>query len=155
MSRKVLEGKASEQEYLHKDFHGALSFAVDYVEERFGRDGLNEFLERVARNVYRPLIESVRSQGLQALAEHWEDTFATESAEYAVERQEDTLSVTVSRCPAIAHMAERGYRVARHFCETTRIVNETIARLAGCESEVEYDQQKGACVQRFRKGGSA
>jgi len=149
VSRKVLRGRPSDQPYLHKDFHGALSFAVDYVEDRFGEDALRELLHRVARTVYSPLIERARETGLDAIREHLCEVFAKESGDFEVTVKDHELVFEVKKCPALSHMREQGYRVAKHFCETTRVVNETIAQELGWQSSVEYDQENGTCTQRF------
>jgi hypothetical protein len=120
---------------VHKDFHGCLSFGLKFLEQNFGPSELEEYLRRLARNVYAPLIESLRLRGLPALHD----------------LSDDLLVLEVRTCPAIHHMKERGYKIAEHFCESTRIVNDEICRQAGYSASVEYDQESGRCVQKFRK----
>ena len=139
---------------VHKDFHGALSFGLAFVEESYGEEGLREFLEGLADTVYRPLVDDVRARGLAALQKHWERIFALEEGEAETLLEGDTLTLRVTRCPAVTHMQEQGYAIAPHFCEHTRIVNEAVCRAAGYTAEIEYDQAKGACVQRFRRAVS-
>ena len=63
---------------------------------------------------------------------------------------EDELVVDVPRCPAVTHMREHGYKVARLFVETTRTVNEALCDLTPFAAELaEYDEQSGRSVQRF------
>ncbi|MEW6356958.1 MAG: hypothetical protein AB1696_11560 [Planctomycetota bacterium] len=149
MSRRVLRGRPSDHPYLHKDFHGALSFALDYVEERMGREALHDLLARVAQAIYSSLIDKAREKGLSAMREHLCEMFSKEGGEFQVRCEGDELVFRVQKCPALSHMRDRGYRVARRFCETTRVVNETIARQVGWRASVEYDQERGACVQCF------
>lgn len=149
MSQKVMRGKPSDHPYLHKDFHGALSFAATYVEQQFGAEGLAEFLHTAARNVYRPLFGRIRRQGLPALRDHLQDVFSKEGGEFKLTCGDAELVIEVTKCPAISHMRDRGYEIAEHFCEITRIVNRAIAEETGYGSSVEYAPEQGACVQRF------
>ncbi|MCX6376031.1 MAG: hypothetical protein NTU88_08395 [Armatimonadetes bacterium] len=136
---------------VHKDFHGCLSFGLRFLEENFGPAELEEYLRRLARNVYAPLIESLRLRGLPALHDHWNSIMSLEDADFDLRSTNDVLVLEVRKCPAIHHMKERGYKIAAHFCESTRIVNDEICRQAGYSASVEYDQENGCCVQKFRK----
>lgn len=134
---------------VHKDFHGALSFGLQFVEDHYGADGVRDFLRGLASTVYKPLVEDLKEHGLPALSRHWHTVFDLEGGEIELIVEEEVLVLTVKRCPAVCHMREHGYRVAGHFCEHTRIVNEAICEAAGYASSVEYDQEAGRCVQRF------
>ena len=136
---------------VHKDFHGALSYGIQFVEAQYGREGLEDFLARLAGSVYRPLVEGLRTRGLDALREHWQSIFELEGGEFAIAMEEATLVLTVHRCPAVCHMREHHYAIADHFCEHTRIVNDAVCRAAGYAASVEYDQDAGRCIQRFWK----
>ena len=137
---------------VHKDFHGCMSFGLSFLEREFGIGELEEYLRRLARNVYAPLIESLRLRGLPALEDHWSSTMSLEEADFSLYfASDDVLVLEVRACPAIHHMRQRGYRIADHFCESTRIVNDEICRLAGYSCATEYDQEHGRCIQRFWK----
>lgn len=139
---------------VHKDFHGALSYGLQFLDDHFGEAGVRDFLTGLADTVYAPLVEALRQRGLPALREHWQRVFELEGGEVAIEEEDGGLTLTVSRCPALAHLRARGYDVARCFCEHTRIVNEAVCQAAGFEAQVEYDEEAGRCVQRFRRSGS-
>ena len=134
---------------VHKDFHGALSYAVTFLTERHGAEEMEAFFDQVAANVFRPLIEAMKESGLKALEDHWRNIFDLEQADYDMEYEGETLVLHVNQCPAISHMKERGYDIAPGFCEHTRITNEGICTRAGFACSVEYDQDAGRCVQRF------
>jgi len=136
---------------VHKDFHGALSFGLKFLEEHYGEEGMREFLEGLAESVYAPLVRDLRTRGLAALRDHWQTVFDIEEGDVAIRMDGDVLVLEVRRCPAISHMQDRGYGIAEHFCEHTRIVNEAVCRAAGYDASVEYDQGTGRCVQRFRR----
>jgi hypothetical protein len=139
---------------VHKDFHGALSFGLDFLEQRFGKTDREAFLRELAGTVYAPLVTDLKERGLPALADHWRRIFDLEEGIYKLRMEKDELILEVERCPALAHMRERGYRIADHFCETTRLVNAAVCAAAGYEAVVRYDQAAGHCEQRFRKAAS-
>lgn len=136
---------------VHKDFHGALSYGIQYLVEHYGMEGLIKYLSGLADTVYAPLVGRMKSHGLSALREHWQTVFDVEDGEYSLGERDDVLVLEVHRCPAIAHMKEHGYAISPHFCEHTRILNEAICRKAGYDCSVEYNQEEGRCVQRFWK----
>jgi len=134
---------------VHKDFHGALSYGLQFVEERHGQEGVREFLAGLAATVYKPLREDLCVRGLDALREHWKLVFDLEGGEYEMTMDGEALALHVKQCPALAHMREHAYAIADHYCEHTRVVNEAVCAAAGYASSVDYDQDAGSCVQRF------
>lgn len=134
---------------IHKDFHGCLSFGLKFLAENYGRSEVEAYLRRVARNVYGPLIESLKAEGLPALYEHWSKIMTLEEADFHLHLDDGVLILEVSKCPAIQHMREHNYEIAPNFCEATRVINHEICRRAGFRSSVEYDQAHGRCTQRF------
>jgi len=138
---------------VHKDFHGAMSYGLQYLYEKYGEKEMTLYLKRVAGNVYRPLIEELKIRGLPALEEHWGYIFTIEGADFEIGYGEnDVLFLKVKKCPAIFHMREHNYQIADKYCEHCRILNEEICHSAGYECSVKYDQNKGSCVQKFWKG---
>ena len=152
MSREVMHRSASDNEYLHKDFHGALSCGIQYLEDHFGEDAVREYLHNFARSYYAPVRERVARDGLPAIREHLEKLYRDEGGDVTFESSDDELLVRVSACPAVTHMREHGYPVARLFSETTRSVNEALCEDTPFTAKlVEYDEQTGRSVQRFHR----
>jgi len=139
---------------VHKDFHGALSFGIQFLDEQYGMAGLEEFFTRAAKAVYAQLIKNLRERGLEALKEHWDTVFGLEDGDFETRYEDGVLVLDVRTCPAVHHMRANNYRTADHFCEHTRIVNEAICAGAGYACSVEYDQEAGRCVQRFWRAGA-
>jgi len=146
---KVMERSASDNEYLHRDFHGALAYAISYLDRRYGEQGIREYLEQTARNAYLPLIEAVKKDGLTAIESHFRKIFDIEGGEIEIINDGNYLKLTVKKCPAICHLKKTGQLYSDKFCLTTVVVNETVCRQAGIETECEYNIEKGCCVQRF------
>lgn len=142
--------KASDNEYLHKDFHGALSVGLDYLQTHYGDESVREYLREFAGNFYAPLTDDLKNRGLIALKEYFEKLYKTEHGEISITFSPDELILNVQACPAVMHIRQNNHPVSLLFYETTKTVNETICRDTPFAAElVEYDQQTGRSIQRF------
>src|SRR5208283_5270309 len=70
---RVLDCQASDNTYLHKDFHGALCYGIKYLDDHYGPEATAEFLRQVGRGYYGPLSARLKQDGLMALEEHWRE----------------------------------------------------------------------------------
>ncbi|MFH1919474.1 MAG: hypothetical protein ABIP48_06260 [Planctomycetota bacterium] len=150
MAREIVRRTARDNEYLHKDFHGALSVGLEYIEANFGEEAVREYLRQFARAFYAPLAADLKQRGLVALKEHFAGVYEEEGGKIDVTLSEDELRVEVEACPAVVHMREQGYPIARLFHETTRTVNEAICEGTPFAAELlDYDERTGRGIQRF------
>jgi hypothetical protein len=150
MPKEVMRRKAADNSYLHKDFHGALSVGIEYLDQRYGPEAVRDYLRQFARAYYKPLTAALKARGLAALKEHFEHIYQVEEAAVEISQSADELVLRVSECPAVMYMRTHGHTVARLFSETTRTVNETICEGTPYTAElVDYDPQTGRSVQRF------
>jgi hypothetical protein len=159
MPRHVMTRRASDNRYLHKDFHGALSLAIDYLDRNYGEEAVRSYLRQFTRCYYSELKESIAERGLVALAEHFAGVYGIEGGSASIRLSEsgDELSIEVDECPAVAHMRRRGFKIARLFVETTRTVNAALCEGTPFEYDLlEYDPETGRSRERFsRKAGGA
>jgi len=154
MTKKQLIRHAADNEYLHKDFHGALNFALIYLEKHYGEQGVREYLAQFAGQYYAPLNQAIREQGLDALKGYMEKIYALEGGEVEIRRltDPDSLEIHVTSCPAVAHIRGKGQVMSPLFYLTHEIVNECICRDTPYQSElIAYEPQTGACIQRFTR----
>ncbi len=152
MTREIMTRKASDNVYLHKDFHGALSLAIDYLDERYGADAVREFLRRFAERYFAPLNAELRASGLSALKAYFEKLYEKEGGDAVMECSDNELRLEVRFCPAIRHMREKGFTVARLFRETTQTVNEAIcAGTPFSATLAAYDEETGRSIQIFSR----
>ncbi len=153
MPKEVMRRTAGDNEYLHKDFHGALSGGIEYLETNFGEDAVKEYLRDFTLVFYAPLTEDLKKRGLVALKEHFERIYAVEKSPVEVTLDDDSeLMVKVPYCPAVKHMRDHNYPVARLFVETSRTVNQAMCERTPYAAELlEYDEQTGKSVQRFSR----
>jgi predicted ArsR family transcriptional regulator len=152
MAKLVMHRTASDNKYLHKDFHGALSSGIEYLHETYGPEAVREYLHQFAQSYYAPLQEQIAAHGLAALSEHLESIYAIEGGAVSIELTPDVLTLRIDHCPAVAHMREHGYKVARLFSETSRTVNEAIVEGTPFMAEMpDYDEATGQSTQIFRR----
>jgi hypothetical protein len=149
--KKVLDRKASDNVYLHKDFHGALCYGIKYLDDNFGQQATKEYLQQVGKTFFAPLSQALKKEGLSALGKHWNEIFTKESGEFEISYEGDTLILKVNKCPAIAHLVENNQLYTTRYCETTVVVNETVCEQAGYECSCKYEPGKARCVQKFWK----
>ena len=149
MTKKVIDRKASDNEYMHKDFHGALCYAIKYLDDNYGQDAIEEYLQQVAETYFSPLTEKLKAQGLKVLEDHWRDIFTSESGEFDISYEDDTLVLEVSKCPAISYLKKNNMLYTDKYCLTTEVVNKTICQEAGYDCSCEYEPGQGKCVQKF------
>ena len=155
MAKEVIRRTSADNRYLHKDFHGALSVGIEYLEMHYGEEAVRQFLRQFAGTFYAPLSEALRTRGLVALREHFAKLYREEGGEVRFTLSDDELLIHVASCPAVTHMRRRGYPVARLFHETTKTVNEAICEETPFAAElVRYDGETGSSVQRFYRRGA-
>ena len=148
---RILDCKATDHDYLHKDFHGALCFGIKYLDDRYGPEATAEYLRQLGRNCYSPLTEQLKADGLGALQKHWREAFTKEGGKFTLEYQDEVLVLTVHECPAIMHLKAINQLYTPRYCETTAVVNETVCVQAGYKSSCQYEAGEGRCVQKFWK----
>ncbi len=147
-----MDRRASDNKYLHRDFHNGMNFGVDYIAKNYGEDGLEEYLSGFARTYHAPLIAAIREKGLSAMEEYLKGIYEIEEASDDVETELSggVLNVYVKESPAIAHIKKSGDPISKWFVETTNTVYGTIAREAGVGFELlSYDSETGEARFRF------
>ena len=150
MAKQVMRRKASDNVYLHKDFHGGLSRGIQYLEDNFGEEAVREYLRDFTNTYFAPLKEQIRQRGLPALKEYFEELYEKEGGDVEITLSDDELVIRVAACPAVTHLRQEGYVVANMFYETTKTVNEALVAGTDFTAElVEYDDETGCNVQRF------
>lgn len=126
----IMDRTASDNKYLHREFHNYMSMGVDYLGRNFGDQEVIDYLTQFTHNFYAPDIAQMRGKGFAALAEFIRNTYRLEEAEDAVhiDIQEDVMKVTIDYCPAVAFLKKAGWTPSRWFFQTTKTVMETIAK---------------------------
>lgn len=150
----VMDRRASDNEYFHQAFHGSMNKGIEYLETTYGEADVKAYLTKFANDFYWPVAKAAKERGLAAIEEKILDTYAREHAPEAVttELAEDTLTVTVSYCPAVKFLRSHGVEVASLYHLSTETVMETLAANSGYRFSMDqYEPVTGAAKYRFYK----
>jgi len=148
----MIRRNAADNVYLHKDFHGALSTGLAYLEQRYGAEAVRDYLRQFASTFYAGVTGAINERGLIALREHLERIYALEGGQIRITCTPDELLLEVEACPAVTHMRQHGYAVAPLFYETSKTVYAAICEGTPFESEwLRYDEESGRSAVRFRR----
>lgn len=153
MAKEVLQGDSSQLKYLHRDFHNILNLGIEYVRENMGDEAVTEYLQKLAMDFYKPVIDAIKVGKLDALRRHLEEQYEKEEASDAIEFEQsaDTLILRVHWCPAVRHMRASGVNPSPLFSQTSSVIYGTMAKQAGLLYEMgAYDAQTGAALHQFR-----
>lgn len=151
---KIMERRASENEYFHPSFHHSLSRCIHYIATEHGDTALREYLGDYVRKVLLPLHPGLKTNSLAVIAELIKETYRKEKAQDAVSlvQTEDALEVTVRYCPGVKYMQTAGKWISPYFSATTRYVMEALARHSGLQFSMDaYEESTGAAAYRFCK----
>lgn len=149
----VVDMHSEDNKYLHRDFHLLGDNALAYAAERWGEDAVIDFLTGFTESYFAPVIERVKVEGLPALAAWFADVYLREEASDLLhtEHTEDSLTVTVDRCPAIAYMRSLGKEPSKYYIEESRTVYATLASCAGLDFTLDYYREDGAARFTFSR----
>jgi len=153
---EVMDRRAADNEYFHKDFHSSMNMGIHYLGEKFGIEGVNAYLTRYTNNVYKTVINDIKEHGLKALENKILDTYTKEKALDAVETNlsvdASELKVSIKYCPAIKHLKATGREVSKWYRYTTEVVMETISETVDYKFIMKsYDEETGAASYCFIK----
>lgn len=150
MPERIMTRTAADNPYLHKDFHGALSGGIAYLQQQYGDDAVRAYLRQFASAYYAPLTAEINRRGLPALREHLERIYTIEGQEITITADDDELALEVPQCPAVTHMRTQNYPVAKLFYETSNTVYQTICESTPFAAEMlAYDAETGRARFRF------
>lgn len=117
-TKRTMRRQASDNQYLHKDFHGVLSGGLTYLETTGGGDAVRAFIRRFVNEYHAPLKLSMRAKGLVALRAYIERIYKIEEANYTIQVTPGKLAIHLLANPAIEHIRLRGYPMTAAFHET-------------------------------------
>lgn len=140
MAKLVMERQASDNPYLHRDFHVTGEQGLRYLGEKMGDNAVTEFLTIFTKRYYKPLIDAMKEKGLSAYKEHLETIYNAEDAldVLDISLTSDSITVSVSECPAIRFMKSINYTPCRWYGETTTTVCRAIADEADFGFHLDY-----------------
>ena len=152
MEKLYIERKASDNKYLHRDFHISTDNGISYVGDKYGDVGVEKFLREFAKNYFQLLAVEVREKGLIAIKEYIENIYKAEESEDAIEINlaENILYVKVKYCPAVKYMKEQGHTPSKWYKMSTIVVYDQLAKDCGLKFAVgDYNDENGQTEYSF------
>jgi hypothetical protein len=150
--KQIIEQKASDNIYFHRDFHIALNYGIEYLYKSFGEEAVREYLMQFANTYFEPLKKSLMEKGLHALKEHYEKIYKIENAAFDMSISQNELLIHLFESPAVMHIKANGHPVSSLYRETVATVNKEICKNTPYDCEVvEYEHENGAYKLRFFK----
>ncbi len=149
---EIMDRKASQNEYFHRDFHISMNKGIQYMADTYGEEELKAYFRRYALRVHAGLIGRIREEGFAPLEAMIRETYRREKAEDVLQTEltDRRLTVTVSRCPAVGYLRGKGVEVSALFPMTTSEVMKALAEAGGlCFAMEEYDAETGAARYHF------
>lgn len=140
-----MERRASDNKYLHKDFHVSLDLGIAYVGDRYGEDAVKEYLTDYVKSFYSKMT-------LEELEKYLKDIYEAENASdvLTTNLENGILSVEISKCPAIEFMRSSGHEPSRYYSHTTKTLYSVLAEMCGFEfCLLEYDERTGKASFKF------
>ena len=136
------------------DFYLAVNSTFRFIERKRGLEGLREYWTGLGARYFAPVTKTWQQGGLKQVARYWRAFFAAEpGAEVEVIEDENSVTLEVKVCPAIALLREQRREIVPCFCQHCYFVNEAMARPAGLTARVEGGN--GSCRQVFLRREAA
>ena len=137
---------------VHKDFHASVLDGVNYLVDNFGEDAARQVLGRMAKGVYRTMHDALVRGDAAELLDWWRYYLDREGGVYTLETTDDGAVLTVSECPAQAHLKRRGILGGKRTCWATRVLNDALCEGSPFEIVLE-ETGEGSCRQVLRRKG--
>ena len=74
----VMERTASDNKYLHRDFHISTDNGIEYVGNKYGDGGVIDFLSRFSNSYFQLLVNDYKEKGLVVIKDYIENIYKTE-----------------------------------------------------------------------------
>ena len=149
----VTDMKSEDNKYLHRDFHLLGDLALTYCGEKFGDNGVKEFIADYTRTYYAPIIEKIKKNGLSEIKAWIENIYDIEEASELLHTNltESELEITVSKSPVIEYMHSLGQQPGKYYFEETNTFYSVIAEECDIEFCLDYYKEDGAAKFIFRR----
>ena len=149
----MLDMRADDNKYLHRDFHLLADQALTYCGEKFGDEVVIEFLKQYVSGYYSPIINAAREKGLSAIKEWIAEVYEKEEASELLhtELSEDTLTVKIDKSPVIEYMKKLNQAPGKYYVEQTRTLYKVIADSCNFGFELKYYNDNGKTEFVFKK----
>ncbi len=149
---EVFEQKASENKYLHRDFHISMNILMEYISEKFGEGALTEYLRMFSGEFHKERKKLLVENGLVVLKDYFEKVYSEEEWNIEISLSDNELRISQEACPGISHIRKNGFLPIPRYIETYTTIYEELCRETPYEYEMlEFNNDTGECSQTFRR----
>ncbi len=150
--KKIMDRRASDNKYLHKDFHLSMNILLKYIYENFGKLQLIEYLKQYSRAFYKPINEELKSGNIQVLKKYFTDIYEKEEWSVTIVSDDDFIKIEQDACPAISYIRKTGEQPCPYYIETYNTVYKTLCENTPFEYFLnDFNEETGGCKQEFRR----
>ena len=144
--------QAADNKYLHRDFHISLNMLLEYIDDKFGKEAVIQYLSQYTKAYHQPLHEQLMAGNLSALSDYLMLLYEKEEWPVRISAGEGFVELQQDACPGISHIKASGKQPSRYYVETYQTVYETLCEGTPFHYELQwFDDKTGACTQVFTK----
>ena len=148
----IMTRKASDNKYLHRDFHITLNILLEYIDKQFGKEAVVQYLSQYARAYHQPLHEQLKAGNMTALLDYLTQIYQKEEWHVQIRFGDSFIELQQDACPGISHIKASGNQPYPYYVETYRTVYETLCEGTPFQYQLQrFDDETGACTQLFTK----
>ncbi len=149
---RVIERRASDNKYLHRDFHISMNMLMEYISREYGPIALTEYLAQFSREFHSKRKECLQNGDLGCLEKYFKNVYKKEEWPLFIELKNDVLILSQDSCPGISYLQKNGYKPVEQYIETYTTVYRTLCQDTPFEYVMDsFDSDTGKCRQRFQR----
>ncbi len=152
MALKILDVRAADNEYYHKDFHLSMNMLLDYILENYGNEGVIEYLNDFSKVYHKPLIDQLKKGNIQPLETYIKELYKKEKWEIKISATVDKLEFSINSCPGMTYILSKGKIPSTVYIETYRTVYQSICEKTPFIYELKsFDKSSGKSSHVFTR----
>ena len=149
---KVIKREASDNKYLHRDFHVSMNMLMEYICTNYGEAALTKYLMKFSKDFHKPRNRMLAEGNLEAVEKYFKDIYEKEEWPVEILLKDDVLIIKQKACPGISHIRKQGFKPVKQYEETYSTVYTAMCDETPYEYILErFDSATGACEQRFER----
>lgn len=149
---RVIERRASDNKYLHRDFHISMNMLMEYISREYGPIALTEYLAQFSREFHSKRKECLQNDDLGCLEKYFRDVYEKEEWPVDIEFKGDKLIISQDSCPGLSYLLKNGHKPVEQYIETYTTIYRTLCQDTPFEYVMDsFDSDTGKCRQRFQR----
>ncbi|MCK5811538.1 MAG: hypothetical protein KAG94_01445 [Clostridiales bacterium] len=152
MAKQILDVRATDNEYFHQDFHLSMNMLLDYILEKYGNEGVIEYLKDFTKAYHKPLRAQLKNGNLQPLMIYIKELYKKEKWEVKITKTTDKLQFSINSCPGMTYILSKKMTPSAAYIETYRTVYQSICEGTPFLYElIKFDKETGKSIHLFTR----